>query len=212
VPVRNQPLIRSTLPTSHGFLPRPVPGEEKKINNPIPVIGAKSPWVANFEFVGTIDNSPYLCIPEALKWRASIGGEKAIIQYNQQLAKAAAKRTAEILGTDYMDNSTGTLTNCCLSNTRIPLDLKEVEAVAAKVGVPKEDVGPLVNSWMRQVFLKDYDTFICTIFYHGKWYARWSGQVYLELADFEWAANALKEVCARVLRGEFAPETEKPRL
>jgi selenocysteine lyase/cysteine desulfurase len=163
----------------------------------------------NFEFVGTIDNSPYLCIPAAIKWREDIGGEKAIREYNQKLAKEAAERTAEILGTDYIDNSTGTLTNCCLTNTRLPLDLAEVEAVGAKAGIAKDDVGAAVNTWMRQVVLTDYNTFIALMFYNGKWYARWSGQVYLELEDFEWAASILKEVCARVMRGEFASTKSK---
>jgi len=157
----------------------------------------------NFEFVGSIDNSPYLCIPAAIKWRESIGGEKAIRQYNTKLAQDAGKRTAEILGTDYIDNSTGTLTDCCLTNTRLPLDFTEVAGVGAKGGIAQEDVGSAVNTWMRQVMLTDYDTFVPFMFYNGQWYARWSGQVYLELEDFEWAATSVKEVCARVLRGEF---------
>lgn len=208
VPLRNQPIIRSTLPTSWGFLPQPKPGD-KKMNSPIPAVGVKSPWVANFEFVGSIDNSPYLCIPTAIKWREDHGGEKAIRQYNQKLAKDAAKRTAEILGTDYIDNSTGTLTNCCLTNTRLPLDFTDVAGVGVKAGIAKEEVGSVVNTWMRQILLTDYDTFIATMFYNGKWYARWSGQVYLELEDFEWAATILKEVCARVVRGEFANAKSK---
>lgn len=203
VPLRNQPLIRSTLPTSWGFLPQPKPGD-KKVSNPIPTVGVKSSWVANFEFVGSIDNSPYLCIPTAIKWRKDHGGEKAIMQYSQNLAKEAAKRTAEIFGTDYIDNSTGTLTNCCLTNTILPLDFTAVTGIAAKAGISEEDVGILVNTWMRQVLISEYDTFIALLFYNGQWYARWSGQIYLELKDFEWAAKVLKEICARAMQGEFA--------
>jgi hypothetical protein len=126
------------------------------------------------------------------------------MQYSQKLAKEAAKRTAEIFGTDYLDNSTGTMTNCCLTNTRLPLNFAAVAELAAKAGLPKEDVGSVVNTWMRQVLVSEYDTFICTLFYNGQWYARWSGQIYLELKDFEWAAEVLKEICVRAMRGEFA--------
>jgi hypothetical protein len=36
-----------------------------------------------------------------------------------------------------------------------------------------------------------------------------SGQVYLEMADFEWAAETLKKICARVEAGEWAGKESK---
>jgi selenocysteine lyase/cysteine desulfurase len=202
VPVRNQHLIRSTLPTSHGFIPKSRPG--LTIPTLLPVVGVKSAWVQNFEFVGTIDNTPYLCIPAAIEWRKSIGGEEKILEYNQGLAKAAAKRTAEILGTEVLDNSTQTLTNCCLTNTRLPLKYEDVEAVALRAGIAKADVGMAVRNWIAKLLVERYNTFLALMFYGGNWWVRWSGQVYLELSDFEWAAETLNEVCERVLKGEFA--------
>jgi selenocysteine lyase/cysteine desulfurase len=50
VPERNQPLVRSTLPTSHGFVPK---GGFKGLSNPLPP-SSKSEFVNNFEFIGTI--------------------------------------------------------------------------------------------------------------------------------------------------------------
>jgi selenocysteine lyase/cysteine desulfurase len=164
----------------------------------------KSAWVANFEFVGTIDNSPYLCIPAALKWRESVcGGEKAILQYCHQLAKDAAKRTAEMLGTEVMENSTGTLTDCCLSNVRLPLKFEEVANIAAKAGIEEDEVGVLVRNWISKTLVEEYDTFMAVMFYGGGWWVRWSAQVYLELDDFEWGAEKLKELCGKVMKGEF---------
>jgi hypothetical protein len=171
--------------------------------NPIPAVGVKSPWITNFEFVGTIDNSPYLCIPSAIAYRESIGGEKAIMEYCTQLAKDAAKRTAEIFETEVLDNKTGTLTNCCLSNVRLPLDYRAVVGIAVKAGMAEEDVAYAVKIWMQKTIVDEYDTFTVVLFYAGSWWTRWSGQVYLELADFEWGAGVLKKVCERVMKGEF---------
>lgn len=72
VPERNQALIRSTLPTSHGFVAKN-PGLAQK--NPWPK-SAHGEFVANFMYVGTFDNTNYLCVAEAIKWREQVcGGE-----------------------------------------------------------------------------------------------------------------------------------------
>lgn len=196
VPFRNQHLIRSTLPTSHGFIPNPKPGE-KPPNNPLPP-SAKPPYITNFEFVGTIDNGPYLCLPAALKYRESIGGEEAIMKYCHKLAYDAGELTAKMLGTEVMENAEGTLANCCLRTVRLPLDLAAVQQVAGK-----DDVGSAVGVWLTSTMVTEYNTFIALIFYNHGWWVRWSGQVYLELEDFKWGAKILLELCERVMQGEF---------
>lgn len=203
VPVRNQSLMRSTLPTSHGFEPR-----DSKIASPLPksafVDGSKSAYTSNFEFVGTIDNAPYLCIPEAIKWRESIGGEEKIRQYCWTLAKEGAEHIASVLGTEILDNDTQTLTKCCLSNVRLPISVVKAQEVATKSGLNQDEVGMLVRDWLSRTLIDDYGTFIQTLFYGGSWWSRLSGQVYLEMADFEWAAETLKAICERADRGEWA--------
>jgi hypothetical protein len=196
VPIRNQHLIRSTLPTSHGFIPTPKPGE-KIPNNPLPPSN-KSPYITNFEFVGSIDNGPYLCVPAALEYRESIGGEKAILKYCHDLAHQAGDLTAKILGTEVMENAEGTLGNCCLRTVRLPLQLAEVQKVAGT-----DEVGTDVGVWLTGTMVREYDTFIALIFYGGSWWVRWSAQVYLEPSDFEWGAKVLLELCERVMKGEF---------
>ncbi|KAF2472996.1 PLP-dependent transferase [Lindgomyces ingoldianus] len=200
VPLRNQPLLPSTLPTSHGFIPKPKPGVT--IHSPLPK-SSKSSFVTNFEFVGTIDNAPYLCIPDALKFRSSIGGERKIISYNHTLAKSAASHVAEVLGTEVLENATGTLSNCCLSNVRLPLALLSIEKIAVENGVQKASVGNFVRDWMSKAVIDDYDTFMAFMFYGGNWWVRFSAQVYLEMSDFAWAAERLKGLCQRVEKGEF---------
>ncbi|KAI4621879.1 hypothetical protein J4E80_004252 [Alternaria sp. BMP 0032] len=200
---RNQDIIRSTIPTSHGFTPK---GE--KVDSPMPksafVSPVKSPFVSNFEFVGTIDNSPYLCVPAALKWRESLGGETVIMDYCQTLAREAGKHVASVLGTEVMENSTGTLGQCCLSNVRLPISPSLAQDIATKNGIDKEEVGNLIRDFMERLSCEEYGTFIMMKWYAGVWWTRLSGQVYLEMADFEWAAKTIKEICERVEKGEWA--------
>jgi hercynylcysteine S-oxide lyase len=170
--------------------------------NPLPP-NTNSPFIANFEFVGTIDSAPYLCIPAALKYREQIGCEAAILNYNQTLARSAGKRVAALLGTEVLENKDGTLGNCCMSNVKLPLKLTEVQSVAKN-----DTVGFEVLNWITSLLVRDYGTFIAVMFYADAWWVRLSGQVYLEEKDFEWAAGVLGEICGRVLRGEFLEETK----
>jgi len=195
--------MRSTLPTSHGFTPK-----KAQIGSPFPksafVDGGKSDYVSNFEFVGTIDNAPYLCIPAALKWREDLGGEDRIREYCWRLAQEGGKHVARVLGTEVLDNSTHTLSRCCMTNVRLPISVTKAQECASKAGIEKDDVGALVRDWMSKTLIDDYGTFIQTLFYNGAWWTRLSGQVYLEMADFEWAAETLKTICKRIDDGEWA--------
>lgn len=222
---RNQNLIRSTLPTSHGFTPKNAkfvspfpkpsftqPGTEQNTSEQSAVLSNKSAFVnaekpafiANFEFVGTIDSSPYLCVPTSLKWRESLGGEAVIREYCQTLARAAGQHVASVLGTEVLENSTRTLGQCCMSNIRLPISLDRVYQAAANSGIDKEDVGIKLRDWMKKLSSDEYDTFIMIYWYGGHWWARLSAQVYLEMQDFEWAAQTLKSMCERAENGEWA--------
>lgn len=198
VPERNQHLMRSTLPTSHGFVP--LPAEGKIINNPLPP-SAKSEFVTNFEFVGTLDNAPYLCIPTALEWRSNMTwkdkrGEEAIMSYCLSLAREAGKTVSNLLGTDVMENTEGTLGICNFSNVRLPLSYAEVAGGDHATAVR-------VAQWIAKVQVEEYNTFIAVFFYADSWFVRLSSQVYLTIEDFEWAGGVLKEICERVRRGDW---------
>lgn len=194
VPIRNQHLIRSSLPTSHGFVSLPSPdGQTKKVNNPLPP-SDKSPFVAQFEFVGTVDNSPYLCVFDALNWiKASCGGADKIREHNFDLARRGGRKVAEMLGTEVMENQEGRLGECCMSNVRLPLDL----------GAIKEEDLMKVSTFLEQTMVTEKNTFIAIINHGGKIWARLSAQIYLEESDFEFAGLVLKEICARVEKGEY---------
>jgi len=203
VPEKNQHLIRSSLPTSHGFVSRS--GGTR--TNPLPP-SSKSEFVNNFEFVGTIDNTNYLVIPEVIEFREKVcGGEKAIMEYIFKLAKQGGKAAAEILGTTIMDNSTETLTNCGVVNVLLPLEISQTKVPGKNCVDPGN--GMLATQWMQKTLIKDFDTFIPIYFHQGNWWARLSGQIYLELADFEWAGTTLKAICERAGKGEFLNVGEK---
>ena len=196
VPERNQHLVRSSLPTSHGFVPIPSQSEVK-IQSPF-AESLQSPFVALFEIAATIDNSPYLCVAEAIRYRKEVcGGEQRITDYCRNVAREGGKAAAGILGTEVMDNKEGTLTDCALSNVRLPLTIGEAK------GQIKENHISRVGRWMEKILEKEHDTFIPIYFYEGSLWARFSGQIYLEVSDVVWGAKLLKELCDRVENGEY---------
>lgn len=212
VPVRNQALIRSTLPTSHGFVPKPKSvegeGESEEIINPLPTKEGKSAYVTGFEFVGTVDSAPYLCVSAALEYRRSLGGEDAVMKYCHGLARKAGKLVAERLGTRVMENEEGTLGACCFSNVALPLDLEGLKGLGEGRGerVADAELGIKVRDWLTLRMVEEYDTFMALIFYDNVWWVRLSAQVYLDLDDFERGAEILKKLCDRVKEGGFLQE------
>ena len=207
VPLRNQHLIRSSVPTSHGFVPLPGPGEEPRFN-PLPP-SKKSAFVNMFEFIGTLDNSPYLCVKDSIQWRKEVlGGEERIIPALTELARAGGKRVAEILGTKVLDNEEQSMTRCAMVNVALPLAVQPAEGSELDASlsglplVPKEDIG-VVTNWILERLVYEYNTFVALFVYSGQWWARLSAQVYLEMEDFDWGGRMLREVCDRVAKGEY---------
>lgn len=163
--------------------------------------GDKSDFVTMFEFVGTADNSPALCVPAALRFREQVcGGEEKIMTYSHKIAKAGAELIAKRLGTELLDRENG---ECCLYNVRLPLVVAgKGEVREGEVEVAGEDVRR-IRLYLMDTFQEEFDTAIPIIFYNGSWWARVSGQVYLEMSDFEYAADILETMCERVKRRAF---------
>jgi bacillopeptidase F (M6 metalloprotease family) len=134
---------------------------------------------------------------------------------------------AEILGTEVMENRTRTLQRCCFVNVRLPLTITQGAASYDTYVTSKHEEQDLENSqskdeivyiraadalkiakWMTLKSVKDYETMIPVKFYAGEIWCRISGQIYLELEDFEWAGYRLKEMCKRVSNGEFKAITD----
>jgi hypothetical protein len=203
--------MRSSLPTSHGFVPLPAAGATP-ISNPLPP-GSKSPFVENFAFVATIDASPYVCVPAAIAYRRELGGEAAIAGYTKALARTGGEIVARRLGTKVMENEEGTLGDCAFSNVALPLDAGALLARARGAAnggdeAGKEELGNVVVQWMSKIVVREYDAFLAFFWYGGGWWVRLSAQVYLDEADFERSGEIMKEVCARVEKLEFLEEAK----
>ncbi|KAK1573598.1 pyridoxal phosphate-dependent transferase [Colletotrichum navitas] len=212
VPERNQHLIASTVPTSHGYVAR----SGVKRHNPLPV-GDESPFVRAFNFVGTLDNSPNLCVKHAIEWRKSIGGEDKIQEYLWTLAKEGGKKVAAALGTFILDNKSGTLTKCAMVNVALPIVTSAVDVGTASVApdgtvtVPEKEVSVVVN-WMLRALVDEYLTFVALFWHQGRWYIRISAQIFLDETDFEWLGITMKELCQRVRNQEYKAKAEEATI
>jgi hercynylcysteine S-oxide lyase len=208
--------ITTNPPTHPLTLPPPRPNTNP-IPNPLPP-SSNSPYITNFQFVGTIDNTPYFCLPAALSFRASVlGGEAAIMRYCHGLARDGGARVAALLGTEVLDNAQGTLgAGTCFSNVALPLRIEEAVAAVRARGVAvggggseaeEAAVGKMVRDWVCDMSQREHATFFAVIFYARRWWVRLSAQVYLDMADFEWSARVLADLCERARAGDFVPQS-----
>lgn len=216
VPKRNQHLMRTTLPTSWGFIPAPTSLETKAsvLKDPQSPV-TKTPFEELFEFVATSDDSAYLCVPAALKFREEVcGGEDAIISYCERLANEAADAVSAALGTDVLqepDLKPGEISNmrrCTMTTVRLPLAIaiasgEEKVAQLEPLATFSAEDAVLVEGWIKRTLMDQYKTFV-PAFANGPWlWVRLSAQVYLEKSDFEWLGGVLRDLCERAAKGEY---------
>lgn len=192
VPYRNQALIRTTYPTGEGYQP-----VEHRVE-----MSERNYFVNLFEKVSTVDTTPYICVTEALKFRTQVcGGEENVRNYSVNLAKEGGELMAAIMRTEVLENRAGTLRDCFFTNVRLPLDVVAGESQENQTGKVLARDGQAVADWITKTTVEEYETFIATRYYAGAFWVRISSQIYLDRADFEWAANVLLELCGRVRKG-----------
>lgn len=208
-PLRHQHLIRTTLPTSWGFIPGP--GSPGTGPSTMQTAGSgKSAFESLFEFVATSDDTPYLCVPAAMKFRReTCGGDERIFTYLEELANEAADIVADALGTEVMQEpgvkhwKESLLRRCGMTTVKLPIPIQDGTDISADSG--KRVCKPLpadeaqgVCRWMQDTLVDGYRTFL-PVFPHGGWlWTRLSAQVYLQKSDFEWVAPILRELCEQV--------------
>ncbi|CAL3971119.1 unnamed protein product [Diplocarpon coronariae] len=191
VPFRNQHLIHTSLPTSHGYQHADAPPEDTS---------GRTRFIYLFDFVATIDYTPYMCIPAALDFRRSVcGGETRIREYCFDVARRGGDAMAAILGTSVMTTPTQTMRQCAFANVELPVTLSSGQDEPGDL--PIEEAGA-VAAWLRETAVREMDTYLQTAVHGGKLWVRLSGQIYLEVGDFEWVAHRLGPLCERAKRGE----------
>ncbi|QPG96643.1 hypothetical protein C2857_004857 [Epichloe festucae Fl1] len=213
-PERNQGLLRTTLATSHGYTPRmrrrdDDDDETTTTTTPLPPKSAdKSAYVSNFEFVGTRDNAPYLCVKDAIAWREDVcGGEDKVLEYLWALNKKGIRLVADALGTEHLDNAKGTLTDCAMGNVALPVWAggRGAGAKETDVVVPEEHRDTVLQ-WMAETLVRDYRTFMSQFIMGDRYWVRLSAQIYLDEGDYEAGAAILKELCGRIGKREYLKE------
>ncbi|PNS19942.1 hypothetical protein CAC42_7909 [Sphaceloma murrayae] len=196
------------------FVPRPCAvlyvAEERKgmITRGVPtstvLVGEGQGLQQLFEGTPAGDPTPYLCVEEAVRWREEVlGGEERIREYCFDLARTGGRLVAKELGTEVLDD--GEMAECCFAMVRLPLSF-DSDKEAGPRRLRAED-GPRVVAWITETLVKDHDTWIPVQYFQGAAWTRLSAQVYLEIADFEWAARILKALCNRVMNEEV-PERD----
>ncbi|CAK7899529.1 hypothetical protein CAAN3_04S06480 [[Candida] anglica] len=138
-----------------------------------------------FQFTASRNKASIACITSAKKFRnETCGGEETIAKYCYELAWEAANHV-----------TTKVWKGSSILNT------KETATALINVEVPVQDLIPEVDineiaPWLPQVeheICIDYNTFVPCFFYEGKVYIRFSCQIYNELDDYIYAANAVSE-------------------
>ncbi|WVF67835.1 hypothetical protein IAT40_002596 [Kwoniella sp. CBS 6097] len=185
VPMRNQYLIRSSFPTSAGYESSRYPTE-----------GVDRPWsfVDQFSWTGTQDWTPFFSITYAFEFRRSIGGEKRIRDYCHTLAVQGGRRLRKKWGTQVMDVSNGELT-AAMVNVALP-----------HIPDPKD----LSDQLKQQKYFEDKcfegNTFVAAYRHGGKWWARFSAQVWNDLSDFDYAGDVVEQICKDIKEGKHVDQ------
>lgn len=87
-------------------------------------------------------------------------------------------------------------------------------SVAGPVMLQQADVSSHI-AWMERTLVDEFNTFVPIFEYNGRLWTRISGQIYLELKDFEWLGGILNKLCERIGKGDVlkSPKLESlPRL
>lgn len=156
--------------------------------------------------MATIDYTPYLCVPDAIRFRQEVcGGEAAIRTYCYELAKNGGQLVADSLGTEVMNVDSSSMTQCCFANVKLPFTFASQGSTLARDSarsIDQADTGTL-QKWLNIMAVKEHDTYLQIEFHSGYMWVRLSGQTYLELEDFEWIGPRLKTLCNRANQGEY---------
>ena len=185
-----------------------------------------------FDYMGTVENSAFFCVPAAMDFRRTVcGGDEAIYEYIQDIAQAGADLIAKSLGTEVMDvvshenckEVIADIRQCAMANIRLPFTINGSHGTALRTlsqplthqasQQPSTDsrITPIPMklddldthaSWLTSTLIKEYHVGITVYPYNSQIWLRVSGQIYLELSDFDRLAEITKLALERVRDGE----------
>lgn len=138
-----------------------------------------------FDWTGTLDPTPALCIPACLRLLGSLlpGGWDELTRRNRSLALAARDRLAERLGVELPAPASMIAT------------LATVPLPAARPGAPGEPLdGPGLMGWLRA---RGIESFVAPAPGTGRLLVRVSAQLYNDLPQFERLGERLVEALGR---------------
>lgn len=192
-PKRNQHLALA-IPTSHDYLSPNLP---KPTGPALIPTNAPSNYVATWEWTGTQDLSNYMTVPFALEFRRWMGGEKAVIEYNTNLARKAGKLVSQKLGNGSVvmevegAKDEDKLT-ACMVNVSIPITPPPAKAGGNELA--------FLAAKLQTRLTTENDTFVMFYVHAGKIWIRLSAQVWNEEKDYDWVAD---KIAAMVLEEEM---------
>ncbi|KAL1706955.1 pyridoxal phosphate-dependent transferase [Schizophyllum commune] len=190
VPERNQGIVKASFPVSPYYV-SPKDRESSSDN-----------FVVQHNLTATIDWSNFFTIPAALQFRAWLGGEAAINAYTHKLAFEGGKRIAEILQTEMMYPDEGSGMELSMVNVALPLPaFGKVIGPGAGGEISKEEYAfqMKVQGLIQRKLLEERNLGPTRYYHNGRLWLRISGQVWLEMEDFEKVGWGVKEVCEEVI-------------
>ncbi|ODO05983.1 hypothetical protein I350_05044 [Cryptococcus amylolentus CBS 6273] len=190
VPTRNQYLIRTSIPTSAGY---------ESTKYPTPGVNAEWAWATQYRWTGTQDWTPFFSILPAIEFRKNVlGGEKRIMEWCHSLAVAGSKRLKQRWGADavIMDTPTPTLT-AAMSNITLP-----------HIPPPTSFADQAQQAKFLEDGMFEANCFAPCYMHAGKWWVRFSAQVWNELSDFDYIGGVLEDLCLKIKNGEHLKQAE----
>ncbi|KAF5364460.1 hypothetical protein D9758_010701 [Tetrapyrgos nigripes] len=179
VPKRNQHIIKTTFPTSAAYIPLDKRKEEGE------------GFVDMFSSGnGTIDFIPKLSVIPALQFRNWLGGEKKINDYCKTVAKDGARKMAEIF--ELSEGEWG------LGEEELELNMVNVPLPFTASASFTPSVNKQIDTLFKEKIIFERNMFAANYYHNGKWWVRCSGQVWLEVEDFEKVARAIVDVCKEI--------------
>jgi isopenicillin-N epimerase len=154
------------------------PSRQADLHPPVISWGLDKGFLAEFDWVGTRDPSPWLAAPAGLAFLSQLGVED-VRRYNHDLAWRAASHLTDRWGTTFEcdEASVGSMVTLPLPDS---------------LGATPEDAARL-----RDALLNDDDIEIQVHAGHGRLWARVSAQVYNDWSDIEQVADAVAHRASR---------------